>query len=127
MGGAYVMVLGMDIAGSARNDIEDCGRVVRFFESTNFNRMSPHDELKYAGTQYVLSLPGDSYIAYASALEGQIGLKNMTAGSYEFRWFDCVTGQELRQTLAVEKGNQCWNKPDGFGNEVAVYIRRVGD
>jgi hypothetical protein len=128
MGGAYVMVLGMDIAGSARNDIEDCGRLVRFFESTNFNLMSPHDDLKYAGTQYVLALPGDSYIAYASALEGQIGLKNMTAGSYEFRWFDCATGKQVTQEkVSVSAGNQSWPKPDGIGSELAVYIRRVGD
>ena len=52
---------------------ESRGRLVSFFESTNFNEMAPHDELKNGGTQYVLAAPGDSYIAYASALSGFVG------------------------------------------------------
>jgi hypothetical protein len=128
MAGAYVMILQMDIANTAKSDLEDCGRLVKFFESTNFDQMSPHDELQFADTQYVLALPSDSYIAYASTLEGQIGLKNMTAGSYEFRWFDCATGKQVTQEkVSVSAGNQSWPKPDGIGSELAVYIRRVGD
>ena len=127
MGGAYVMILEMDIAATAKSDLEDCGRLVRFFESTNFNEMSPHDELGFAGTKYVLALPRSSYIAYAPELRGKIGLKDMRAGSYEFRWFDCVTGKEVTQTkVRVEAGDQSWKKPSGIGNELAVYIRRLG-
>ncbi len=47
------MILGMDIASTLKSDLEACGRLVRFFESTNFNEMSPHDELRFAGTKYV--------------------------------------------------------------------------
>ena len=127
MGGAYVMILGMDIAGTARDDLEDCGRLVRFFESTNFNEMSPHDELRFAGTKYVLALPPSSYIAYAPELRGKIGLKDMRAGSYEFRWFGCATRKEVVQTkVHVEAGNQSWKKPGGIGSELAAYIRRLG-
>jgi len=32
MGGAYVMILEMDIANTSKSDLEDCGRLVRFFE-----------------------------------------------------------------------------------------------
>ncbi|MHC4751108.1 MAG: hypothetical protein ACYTFW_14715 [Planctomycetota bacterium] len=128
MGGAYVMILEMDIATTAKSDLEDCGRLVRFFESTNFNEMSPHDELRFAGTKYVLAQPGGSYIAYAPELQGNIGLKNTRAGLYKFRWFDCVTGEEFTQeNVSVVGGNQSWDKPRSIGNELAVYIRRIGE
>jgi hypothetical protein len=75
-----------------------------------------------------LALPGDSYIAYAAELKGEIGLKNMTAGMYEFRWFDCVTGKQVIQVkVNVAAGSQSWAKPDGIGSQLAVYIKRIGD
>jgi hypothetical protein len=126
MGGAYVMILGMDIASTPKSDLEDCGRLVRFFESTNFNEMSPHDELGFAGTKYVLAHPGLSYIAYSPELEGEIGLKDMKRGTYEFRWFDCATGKEVRQAkVNIEAGDQSWKKPRPIGAELALYIRRI--
>ena len=126
MGGAYVMILGMDIASTSKSDLQDCGRLVRFFESTNFNEMSPHDELRYGGTKYVLAQPGSSYIAYAPELSGEIGLKGMKPGTYKFHWFDCATGKQALQTeVAVAAGDQTWSKSDGIGDEVAVYIRLV--
>ncbi|NQT02680.1 MAG: hypothetical protein HQ580_11700, partial [Planctomycetes bacterium] len=126
MGGAYVMILGMDISATAKSDLEDCGRLVRFFESTNFNEMSPHDELAFAGTKYVLARPGMSYIAYAPELQGEIGLKGMRHGAYEFRWFDCASGKEVRQArVNIKAGDQSWKKPRSIGTELAVYIRRV--
>lgn len=126
MGGAYVMILGMDIASTPKSDLEACGRLVRFFESTNFNEMSPHDELRFAKTKYVLARPGLSYIAYTPDLRGEIGLKGMKRGTYEFRWFDCVTGKEVRQAeVHVEAGNRRWEKPRRIGAELAVYIRRI--
>jgi myo-inositol-hexaphosphate 3-phosphohydrolase len=128
MGGAYVMIFGMDIEKTPISDLEDCGRLVSFMTSTNFNQMSPHDELKYAGTEYVLALPGESYIAYSSSLpeSGMIGLKNMVAGRYGFKWFDPANGTTVTQkTVTVAPGNQSWVKPSTIGTEVAVYIKRV--
>jgi hypothetical protein len=128
MGGAYVMILGMDIATTPNSDLEDCGRLVRFFESTTFNEMSPHDELSWAGTKYVLARPGRSYIAYASQLQANIGLKDVRPGRSEFDWFDCADGERLTQEdVTVAGGDQSWGKPDGIGSELAVYIHRVGD
>jgi len=128
MGGAYVMILGMDIATTEKIDLEDCGRLVRFFESTNFNEMSPHDELRFAGTQYVLARPGKSYIAYAPQLQGKIGLKNTRAGIYKISWYDCVTSKEVTQEeVNVTGGDQMWDKPSSIGSELAVYIRRIGE
>ncbi len=123
MGSAYVMILEMDIATTAKSDLEDCGRLVRFFESVNFNEMSPHDELGFAGTKYVLAQPGLSYIAYSAELKDEIGLRDMRRGTYEFRWFDCVSGKEVTQAeVKVEAGDRSWEKPIGIGRELAVYI-----
>lgn len=66
--GAYVMILEMDIATTVKSDLQDCGCLVHFFESIDFQQMSPHDELGFGGTQYVLARPGRSYIAYSSQL-----------------------------------------------------------
>ena len=126
MGGAYVMIIEMDIASTSVSELRDCGRLVRFFESTDFFDMSPYDELKYGGTEYVLAQPGRSYIAYASELKGEIGLKDMASGKYEFKWFDCATGKEVVQSgITVGAGDQMWYKPASISNELAVYIKRV--
>ena len=125
MGGAYVMINGMDIKNTALDDLEDCGRMVRFFQSTDFNHMAPHDELKYGGTEYVLALPGYSFIAYASNLSGGIGLRNMTDGNYDLKWYDITNGNTITQTnVSVPAGDQIWPKPLGIGDELAVYIKR---
>jgi len=126
MGGAYVMILGMDIASTPMSDLEDCGRMVRFFESTNFNEMAPHDELKFGSAEYVLAKPGESYIVYSSKRQENIGLKNIAEGTYSFQWFDCVDGKNFMHTnVKVKTGNHIWQKPEGFGDEIAVYISRI--
>lgn len=123
MGGAYVMNNGMDIVNTSISDLKDMGRIVNFMESTNFDEMLPHDELAYGGTQYVLALPGDSYIAYASDLSGEIGLRNMIEGTYRFKWFDVTNGNSVIQdNVYVGSGNKTWPKPANIGNELAVYI-----
>lgn len=124
MGGAYVMVLGWDISGTSTNDLRGCGILVDFFESTNFNEMEPHDELRNGGTQYVLAKPGQSYIAYASSLSGSIGIKGMSEDTYEFTWLDIPSGRKVQQTANVGSGDKTWSKPSNIGNELVVYIRR---
>jgi hypothetical protein len=126
MAGAYVMVNGMDIKDTARRDLEDCGRLVHFFESTDFHKMTPQDALGYGGTEYVLALPGSSYIAYAPNLSGRIGLKNMAAGLYDFTWYDVKSGHTIiQQNVSVDAGDQSWPKPARIGREMAAYINRV--
>ena len=125
MGGAYVMILNMDIANTPIEDLKACGYLVRFFESTDFNRMSPHDKLAHAGAQYVLADPGQSYIAYASNLKGEIGLKALEQGQYQLTWLDCATGKTITQNnLTLATGDQTWPKPNEIGNELALYIRK---
>ena len=132
MAGGYVMVLGAweTTTGGAVPPaawLADWGRQVSFFESTNFNEMMPRDDLRFGGTTYVLAKPGESYIAYAPALAGSLGLKGMTAGTYDLRWLDAATGTMVSQTgVIVGQGDQTWVKPATIGAELALYIRRQG-
>ena len=103
------------------------GRLVRFFESTDFQQFSPHDELAFAGTQYLPARPGRSYIAYTSKLQGKIGLKNMRAVVYKLLRYDCATGREVAmENVTVADGDQSWDKPGHIGSELAVNIERIG-
>lgn len=127
IGGAYVMVLGMDIASTPVSDLEDCGRLVRFMESTDLQDMAPHDELAFGDTDYVLADPPESFIAYASDATEKLGLRQMAKGSYDLRWLDCATGREaVQQDVALLGGDEVWPIPEGLGPEVAVYVTRAG-
>ncbi len=129
MGGASVMVLGMDIASSASSDLKDSGRVVRFFQGVaDLPALEPHDELAYAGTQYVLAKPGESYVIYSSRAGEGVGLKNMKAGRYSFRWLDCVSGKTVVQESVSVAGAECaWARPEQIGEEAAVYIVAIAE
>ena len=125
MAGSYIMVLGMEIHQTPEEQLQDCRRLQRFFESTDVNLMAPHDELKYSGTEFVLARPGLSYIAYSSDHTGKLGLRNMTAGNYDLVWYDCVSGNTIRKTgMAISSGNRFWESPPGFGKETVLYITR---
>jgi hypothetical protein len=127
MAGSYVMVLGMEINHTPREQLQDCRRLQLFFESTDVNSMAPHDELKYAWTEFVLASPGYTYIAYSSHRSGKLGLRDMPAGIYDMLWFDCVTGQTIRSRVAITTGTQSWERPPGFGDEVALFLSRETD
>lgn len=128
MGGASVMVLGMDIASTASSDLRDCGNVVRFFQRVPLQGLEPHDELACGATTFVLAEPGARYVAYSWAPDGRIGLRRMPAGRYSFEWFDCVEGAFVSQrSVSVASGDGSWPRPAGIGGEVAVCITRVGD
>ncbi len=51
----------------------------------------------HGDTDYVLANPGHSFVAYASGPTVTIGLKNMTSGTYSFKWFDCKDGNTVQQ------------------------------
>ncbi len=130
MGGAYVMVFQWDIAGTATSDLQDCGRLVQFMETTNFAQMTPRDDLAFGGTQYVLADPTtDSYILYASALTGDIGILNgALPGSevYDLHWMDIPSGTVVDQvgnTGNVLGSNVTFTRPSGIGPEMAVWVR----
>ena len=128
MAGSYIMVLGMEIIHTPLEQLQDCRRLQQFFESTDVNTMSPHDELKFAGTEFVLAWPGKSYIAYSSRHSEKLGIRDMTSGIFDLAWYDCVTGKTSRKNnITVSSGHQFWERPPGFGEEVALYLSRVSD
>ena len=125
MGGAYVMIYQMDIESTPESDLLDCGRLARFFENTGVNRLAPDDELAFGATRWVLANPGAEYVAYASARSGDLGLRSLPAGEYDFQWLDCATGLEVTQaSIAVSAGDRTFPTPGGLGAEVAVSVRR---
>lgn len=126
MAGSYLMVLGMDVVSTPDACLQDCRHLQEFFESTHINYMSPHDELGHAGTQYVLALPGHSYIAYSSENPKELGLRDMTPGLYDLSWYDCVSGEWMHAgNRKFASGNNTWKKPSDFGDEVALYVSRT--
>ncbi|NLX15138.1 MAG: hypothetical protein GXY44_16020 [Phycisphaerales bacterium] len=121
LGGGYSMVLGMDIASTTIEDLKACGRLVGFMEATRFNETSPRNDLKRAGTMYVLADPGNVYLAYGLDVDGLSLL--MEEGIYAIRWYNPINGQWVdagRQ--AVQAGPQRFVKPSGIDGELVLYI-----
>lgn len=125
MAGIPAMVLGMDIASTSREDLEGCGRLVRFLESLGTG-LEPHDELAAGRTQYVLARPGEAYVAYSADAVGELGLRDVEPGSYTLRWLDCATGDVATGTLThTDRGPLSLAVPPGLGSEVALDLRRL--
>ncbi len=125
MGGAYVMINGMDIATTAESDLIDLGRLSRFMTTSGIDTMVPSDHMADGATEYVLASPAGNYIAYSS-LNGasQIGLRGIRSGQYQLRWLDIASGQTREQTTTVTDGAKVsWNIPPGFGSEIAVHVK----
>lgn len=125
MAGAYVMAYQMDIASTPMSDLEDCGRLVDFMESTDFHRMEPRSDLGAGDTRYVLAQPGTSYIAYANEGRGALGLRDLEPGRYRLRWLDTANGREAIEETSVSSSTTLWRRPAGIGKEAAVYVQRI--
>lgn len=124
MAGGYSMMLGMDIASTPVEDLETCGRLVRFMESTPFQRTSPQGALARFDTQYVLAAPGEVYLAYA--LSGsRLGLL-MEAGTYRVKWYDPIHDNWVDEGLrVVAAGEVAFAKPAEFGDEAALHLQKA--
>jgi hypothetical protein len=124
MTGMHALEAGHDVLRRQRL-LEADGRIAKFMEQTDFHTMKPTDTLATGSTKWVLANPGNSYIAYTYDYSGPMGIKGMTAGTYDLMWFDAVDGETVHQTdVSVYSGNFILSKPDTIGNEVALYIRR---
>jgi hypothetical protein len=127
MGGTYVLMLGMDVDTTPTSDLADMGRIVTFFEQTDFSAMAPNNGRANSDTDYVLSVHPTSYIAYADSGSGNLGLTTMSAGVYDFFWFDPVDGDTVtQQDQAVTDGTNTWARPSGIGAEAVVWISTAG-
>jgi hypothetical protein len=125
MGGLTVLVHSMDVANTSLDALEDCGRLVSFFESTPFHRLEPRDDLARAGTDYVLGEASVGWIVYASDLSGDLGLSVPAGagGPHDFRWLDCATGATVEEIgVPLASGDAAWPKPAGLGVDVVVYL-----
>jgi len=128
MAGAYVMILDMHIADTPPSEMEACGRLVEFMESTPFQVMQPRDDLAGGDARYVMARLGEGYLIYADSATGPVGLTRIPAGLYRLRWLDIRGGQQ-RETLVEipADGEATWPRPEGVGRELALYVRRVGE
>lgn len=125
-GGAYVMALGWDIAGTPVSTLEDCGVLRGFMERAILTGMEPHDELKFGNTLYVLADPGVRYIAYSNNATSNLGLQNLPAGTYDLNWLDISSATKAIQAgVNVSGGDTAFTLPSGFSGEVALYLEKL--
>ena len=68
---------------------------------------------------------GTSYIGYTYDCSGPMGLKELTAGTYDLLWFDTTNGRTVKQSgVQVATSDATWNKPESLSSEIALYVRR---
>jgi len=126
MAGAYVVVLGMDVASTPIADLEACGHLVRFMEATPLSELAPHDELAAGDTEYMLAAPGSAWVAWSGRRTGEMGVRGLPAGRYALGWLDCATGATVEQRgVEFAGGAVTWPPPPGIGPETALHVERV--
>ena len=124
MTGMHALEAGHDVLRRQKLLSAD-GHVAKFMEQTDFHKMTSRDDLATGSTKWVLANPGNSYIAYTYDYSGPMGVKSMTAGTYDLKWFDTVDGNTVIQAgLSIASGDVTWRKPESMGNEIALYVRR---
>ena len=75
----------------------------------------------------MLASPSHSGSAYTYAYEGAMGIKGLPAGNYLLAWFDTVTGRTVtHDNVSFAGGDAAWEKPPGFGGELALYVKPRG-
>ena len=120
--GAYVTVFGQDIASTDLADLEDCGRLREFFETTRFVDMSPHDELGGEGTAWVFARPAEAYILFGLAGEATLGLVDLPAAEWNLRWLDPAVGTRVDEVVSHPGGPASLAVPAGFGAHAAAFL-----
>jgi hypothetical protein len=126
MTGQHTMEAGHDVLRRG-NLLEADGHVARFMEQTDFHPMRPSDSRAAHSTKWVLASPNHSCLAYTYAYEAAMGVKDLPAGNYRIMWLDTVSGQSVTQdSVSVTSGEARWEKPAGFGSEVALYVKPLG-
>ncbi len=125
MGGCTVMVHDIDPGAAPVEALEDCGRIVSFFEATPFHLMSPRDDLARGATDWVFGDPAVGYLVYASDPSGDLGISIPAggAGNFDLHWMDCATGDTVEApALVLGEGEHFVTKPSGLGSEVVVSV-----
>lgn len=124
MTGMHTLEAGHDAVKRAHL-LPDDGRIRTFMEQTDFHSMRSRDDLAAGSTKWVLANPGTSCIAYTYDCSGPMGLKELTAGTYDLLWFDTTNGRTVKQAgVPIAAGGASWTKPESLGREIALYVRR---
>ncbi len=115
-----------DIADTPTADLNDCGHLVDFMESTGFCGMTSRQDLRSGATDYVLALPDSEYILYADRV-GDIGITDITNGFWDLRWFDPADGGEnLLPEQYFDAGAHFFTRPHSIGDEAVLHMVRSG-
>ncbi|GIW95194.1 MAG: hypothetical protein KatS3mg110_3235 [Pirellulaceae bacterium] len=126
LAGMHALEAQLNAARRDRSDrIFDSGLVVQFMEQTDWYRMKPDSNLARGSTRWVLSQPARSYILFTYSYESAMGLSDLPPGQYELLWYDATSGKREVRKVHHEGGPASWERPPGFGAELAVYVRRV--
>jgi len=127
MAGASVMVNGTWRAEAPdATMLKDMRILQEYMESIpGLNQMISKDIIGFDATDYVLAVPGKSYIAYSSDPNGKMGIRHLGSGKYYLKWLDCATGKVVEQrNVQITQGSNSLQIPEGIANEVAVYLIR---
>ncbi len=136
MSGGYVAMYdafecGGNCSGSSDPSVDildDLRRLRNFMESIAFNKLTPLfdtalTQSKSAATSYILSNPSKGlYLLYGYQNTNQLGINNLASGTYKLRWLDIITGDEIEEQVTVSGSTSTFTKPNGFSDEVAVYL-----
>ena len=53
-----------------------------------------------------------------------MGIKGMSAGTYDLKWFDTTNGEMVTQSgVVLPSGDVNLLKPESMSNEIALYIK----
>ncbi|MGH2570832.1 MAG: DUF4038 domain-containing protein, partial [bacterium] len=129
MAGACVMVHRMDVAATPVEALDDCGRLRGFFESTQFHRMEPRDELARGETDFVFGDAAAGWIVYGESVAATLGLAVPAggAGIFDLRWMDTENGTAVVEAgVSLAEGEHFWPKPTGLGAEVVLSVEPSG-
>lgn len=126
-GSAEVLELGMDIAGTSISDLRDCGRQVRFMESTGLGSLSPRPDRAAAGSWVLSDAPGTERIVFVPTGAGELLVPDLPAGRYTVRWIDPGSDWSEEDVLTHPGGDLRLVRPGPVrGGEVALHLRTPG-
>ncbi|NLN93206.1 MAG: DUF4038 domain-containing protein [Candidatus Hydrogenedens sp.] len=120
-GGAYSMILFMDIENTTEEDLRICGDLVSFMESVRFHETAPADDLARGTSRYVLAKPGLLYLVYQEK-GNQPGLL-LEEGCYALHWYDIARKEWIHAGKeCYPSGEHYFEKPDRTGDQCVLYL-----
>jgi hypothetical protein len=115
-----------DILRSPDADLNALGYIDNFFRSVaGLNRMVPRNDLKFGDTKWVLAEVGRSYVAYSDNAATSLGVRGLTAGTYNLKWLDTVDGSTVVQNgVPVTTASRAFPRPATIQPEAALHLAK---